>query len=65
MKAEEFHDFEVGYRAQANKHVSLDVAAFAGLYKNLEAVAAQAPQNAVNQNITIPYTHIKAPYLGL
>jgi iron complex outermembrane receptor protein len=49
MKAEEFHDFEVGYRAEAHKHVSLDVAAFAGLYKNLEAVAAQAPYLASTQ----------------
>ncbi len=43
IKAEELRDFETGYRAQASKRLSLDVTGFAGLYRNLESIAALAP----------------------
>jgi iron complex outermembrane receptor protein len=53
IKAEEFRDLEAGYRAQANKRLSLDITAFAGFYRNLEASAAQAPYFATQQGV--PY----------
>jgi iron complex outermembrane recepter protein len=43
MKAEELRDFEVGYRAEAGKRVSLDVTSFVSFYRNLEITAALAP----------------------
>jgi iron complex outermembrane receptor protein len=53
LKAEELRDLEAGYRAQVKKRVSLDVTAFAGLYRNLESLAAQAPYFATQQGV--PY----------
>jgi iron complex outermembrane receptor protein len=53
IKAEEFRDIELGYRALANKRVSLDVTGFAGLYRNLESLAAQTPYFASQQGL--PY----------
>lgn len=53
MKAEELRDFEVGYRALANKRVSLDVTGFASLYPNLETFGAQAPYFTAQQGV--PY----------
>ncbi len=43
MKAEELRDVEAGYRALPNKHLSLDIATFAGWYQNLETAAPQTP----------------------
>jgi iron complex outermembrane receptor protein len=54
IKAEELRDFEVGYRAQANTRVSLDVTTFLSLYRNLESVSAQAPYLATTQQ-GLPY----------
>jgi iron complex outermembrane receptor protein len=53
MKAEELRDFEVGYRALMNQRVSLDVTGFAGLYRNLESLAAQTPYLATQNGV--PY----------
>jgi len=53
MKAEELRDFEVGYRALANKRVSLDVTSFVSLYPNLESFVAQTPYFATQQGV--PY----------
>jgi iron complex outermembrane receptor protein len=46
MKAEELRDFEIGYRAQAGRRVSLDVAVFGSIYRNLETTVPQAPYSA-------------------
>jgi iron complex outermembrane receptor protein len=43
IKAEEFRDLELGYRALVNKRVSLDAAAYTGVYRNLESLAALTP----------------------
>lgn len=51
IKAEEFRDLEAGYRAQANKRLALEVAAFAGLYRNLESSHAQVPYFATHQGV--------------
>jgi iron complex outermembrane receptor protein len=54
MKAEELRDFEAGYRAQAGKHVSLDVTGFVGLYRNLESESAETPYFSNTQQ-GVPY----------
>jgi iron complex outermembrane receptor protein len=65
MKAEELRDAEVGYRAQPNKRVSLDVAAFLGHYRNLESSAAQTPYLATTpQGLTytvLPQEFVNGP----
>jgi iron complex outermembrane receptor protein len=53
IKAEEFRDVEVGYRARVNKRFTLDFTGFAGLYRNLESSAAQPPYFATQQGL--PY----------
>jgi iron complex outermembrane recepter protein len=53
IKAEEFRDLELGYRALASKRVSLDATAFTGLYRNLESLAALTPYVASQQGV--PY----------
>jgi iron complex outermembrane recepter protein len=53
IRAERLRDFEAGYRVQANKRMSLDVAAFGGVYRDLESIAAQTPYFA-SQN-GVPY----------
>ncbi|MGB6946923.1 MAG: TonB-dependent receptor [Bryobacteraceae bacterium] len=53
IKAEELRDFEIGYRRQASKRVSLDVTGFAGRYRNLDVLAPQTPYFA-NQ-AGVPY----------
>ena len=53
IRAERLRDFEAGYRAQASKRISLDVAAFSGRYRDLESLAAQTPYFA-SQN-GVPY----------
>jgi iron complex outermembrane receptor protein len=55
IKAEDLRDFEVGYRALANKRLSLDVTTFFSLYRNLQATAAQAPYLATTEQ-GLPYT---------
>jgi iron complex outermembrane recepter protein len=55
IKSEELRDFEVGYRALANKRVSLDVTTFLSLYRNLQATAPQAGYLATTEQ-GIPYT---------
>jgi iron complex outermembrane recepter protein len=49
LKPEELRDVEAGYRAQLNKRLSLDMTAFAGLYRDLEILAPQAPISASQQ----------------
>ena len=41
-KAEELRDFEVGYRAQVRKRLSLDAVAFASIYRHLMTMEPQA-----------------------
>jgi iron complex outermembrane receptor protein len=53
IKAEEFRDLELGYRALVNKRVSLDATTFTGLYRNLESLAVQTPYLASQQGF--PY----------
>lgn len=53
IKAEEFRDLELGYRALASKRVSLDATAFTGLYRNLESLAALTPYVVSPQGV--PY----------
>jgi iron complex outermembrane receptor protein len=43
IKSEELRDVEAGYRALANKRLSLDITAFGSLYRNLQYVTALAP----------------------
>jgi iron complex outermembrane recepter protein len=65
MKAEELRDVEAGYRAQANRHVSLDVATFVGFYRNSESAAAQAPYMATSQQglsyLVLPEVFVNGP----
>jgi iron complex outermembrane receptor protein len=42
-KVEQLRDFEVGYRAQINRRLSLDVTGFLSFYKNLETSEPQIP----------------------
>ncbi len=42
LAAERLYDFEAGYRAQLGKKLSLDLAVFTGLYRNLTATIPQA-----------------------
>jgi iron complex outermembrane recepter protein len=42
-QTERLKDFEVGYRTQVNRKVSLDVATFLSFYKGLETLAMGAP----------------------
>jgi iron complex outermembrane receptor protein len=42
-KAEQLYDFEAGYRVQANKRLSLDIAAFSSYYHNLADVLPGDP----------------------
>ena len=53
IKAEEFRDLELGYRALLSKRFSLDATAFSGLYRNLESLAALTPYVASQQGV--PY----------
>jgi iron complex outermembrane receptor protein len=55
-KAEDLRNFEAGYRALATKRVSLDIATFGSLYRNLQFVTPIAPYVEIQQN---------APYLIL
>jgi iron complex outermembrane receptor protein len=43
FRSEELRDYEVGYRAQWTKSVSLDVTAFLSFYRHLGTVEPQAP----------------------
>jgi len=43
IKAEQLRDYEVGYRAQVSKRLSLDVAAFRSYYRHLETSEPGAP----------------------
>jgi iron complex outermembrane receptor protein len=64
IKAEELRDFEIGYRAQASKRLSLDVTGFVGLYRNLESIAALPPHLIVQQGIPyliLPSTFVNGP----
>jgi len=57
-QAERFRDFEIGYRAQPVKQFSVDVAAFAGSYHNMETVDPGAPFFATDQgppHLVLPY----------
>jgi iron complex outermembrane receptor protein len=53
IKAEGFRDLEVGYRALANKRLSMAVTSFAGFYGNLLTAASQAPYLATQE--AVPY----------
>jgi iron complex outermembrane recepter protein len=53
LRAEELRDVEAGYRTEVNNRISLDVAAFAGLYRNLESAVPQAPYFA--SQLGVPY----------
>jgi iron complex outermembrane receptor protein len=48
-QAERLRDFEIGYRAQPVKQFSVDVAAFAGLYHNLETLDPGEPYFTTDQ----------------
>jgi iron complex outermembrane receptor protein len=41
--SERLHDYEVGYRAQVNQHVALDITAFLSYYHHLQTMEPQAP----------------------
>jgi iron complex outermembrane receptor protein len=43
VKAEELRDYELGYRAELTKTLSLDVASFLSFYHHLETIEPQAP----------------------
>jgi iron complex outermembrane recepter protein len=43
LNAEEVRDFEAGYRTQLNKRLSLDVAGFGSLYRNVRTVQPETP----------------------
>jgi len=43
IKDEEVRDYELGYRSQLTKNLSLDVATFLSFYSHLETVVPQAP----------------------
>jgi iron complex outermembrane receptor protein len=63
-KAEEMRDVEVGYRALANKRVSLDVTVFGSLYRNLQYVTALTPFAESQQNVTylvLPEQFVNGP----
>jgi len=53
IQSEEMRDVEAGYRALANKRLSLDITAFGGLYRNLQYVTALAP--FVESQQGVPY----------
>jgi iron complex outermembrane receptor protein len=55
IKAEDLRDFEAGYRALANKRLSLDATTFFSFYRNLQATAPQAPEFATTEQ-GVPYT---------
>jgi iron complex outermembrane receptor protein len=48
-QAERFRDFEIGYRAQANRYFSVDVATFAGAYHDLQTLDAGEPYFTTDQ----------------
>ncbi len=62
IQAEQLRDFETGYRAQATKHLSLDVTGFVGLYHNLESIAALAPYSIVEQGV--PYVVLPSTFVN-
>jgi iron complex outermembrane receptor protein len=43
VKAEELRDYELGYRSELTKTLSLDIASFLSFYHNLETIEPQAP----------------------
>lgn len=43
IQAERLQNFEIGYRGQLDKRMSLDLAIFSGFYDDLQTPAAQAP----------------------
>jgi iron complex outermembrane receptor protein len=50
-KVEELHDFEIGYRAQVNKRLSVDVTGFLSFYKNLQTSEPQTPYFALTPGV--------------
>jgi iron complex outermembrane recepter protein len=62
IKAEELRDFETGYRAQANKRLSMDVTGFGSLYRNLESIAEQTPYYIVQQGV--PYLILPSTFVN-
>lgn len=59
LKPEELRDVEAGYRAMPNKRLSLDIAAFGAVYRNLNAIMAEPPYFAEQNGL--PYMVL--PYL--
>jgi iron complex outermembrane receptor protein len=53
LEAEQLRDFEMGYRSQLKKRLSLDVTVFANLYRDLQTAVPQTPYFASQQGV--PY----------
>src|SRR5207248_6508416 len=57
-KVEQLRDYELGYRAQINRRLSLDVTGFLSFYRQLETSEPQAPFFALNPtppHLVIPF----------
>jgi iron complex outermembrane recepter protein len=54
-KAERLHDFELGYRAQISKQLSLDVAAFSSYYYGLQTQEPLQPFYESASVLTVPF----------
>ena len=57
QNSEESRDFEIGYRSQIGKRLSLDVATFGSLYRNLATLVAQDPFF-----VTVPVPQMILPF---
>ncbi len=62
IQAEDLRDFEIGYRAQASKRLSLDAAGFASFYRNLESIAALPPYSMTQQGV--PYLILPSTFVN-
>ncbi len=62
IDAEVLRDFETGYRAQVNRRLSLDVAGFVSLYRNLESIVELAPYFITQQGV--PYLILPSTFVN-
>ncbi len=63
IRDETLRDLELGYRVEPAKKVSLDVAGFAGLYRDLESLAPQPTYIAMQNGV--PYVVIPEMFVNL
>ena len=62
IQAEDLRDFEIGYRAQAGKRISLDLTGFVSLYHHLESIATETPYVMVQAGV--PYLILPAMFVN-